>query len=68
MTDRILRPAEVQRRTGLGRTTIWRRERAGDFPRRRRLGPTLVGWLESELDDWLENLPFADQESDPEAT
>lgn len=53
---RILRRAEVRRRTGLSDPTIWRKESAGEFPQKIRLGPKSVGWLESEIDDWIAGL------------
>ncbi len=59
---RMLRLPKVVERTGLSQTTLWRRERAGEFPKRRRLGPNAVGWMESEVDEWLEALPVADEE------
>ena len=49
----ILRTQEVCRRCGLSRATIWRLERAGKFPTRRCLTDSLVGWLESEIDEWI---------------
>ena len=52
MQTRLIRIAEVQRITGLSRTTIWRRERAGDFPRRRRLGSNSVAWVLAEVIGW----------------
>lgn len=55
--SRLIRTAEVLARTGLSRTTIWRLERAGLFPARRRLGPNSVGWLESEIDEWVAGRP-----------
>ena len=54
MTDRILRERDVRTATGLSRTTRWRLERAGQFPRKRRLSPGAVGWLESEVVAWLD--------------
>jgi prophage regulatory protein len=51
--DRILRDAAVKEITGLSRTTRREMERRGTFPQRRRLGPGAVGWLESEVYDWL---------------
>lgn len=57
MSDRILRQAEVEHRTGLSRTSIWRRERDGDFPRRRKIGNGTVGWLESEITEWIRSRP-----------
>ena len=51
--NRIIRVAAVCERTGLSRTTVWRLERQGAFPARRRLSPGAVGWLESEVDEWI---------------
>jgi len=53
MTDRILREKEVRVATGLSRTTRWRLERAGRFPRKRQLSAGAVGWLESEVLAWM---------------
>ena len=52
-TDRVIREAECATLTELGRTTRWEMERRGEFPRRRLIGKNAVGWLESELLDWL---------------
>lgn len=54
---RLLRANEVQHRTGLSRTTIWRLERKGEFPSRRRLGPNSVGWLKEEVETWIKSRP-----------
>lgn len=51
--ERIVREAECKRLTGLSRTTRWELERHGQFPQRRRLGINSVGWLESELREWM---------------
>ncbi len=51
--DRFMREGEVNRRTGLSRTTRWRMEKTGDFPKRRQLSPNSVGWLEREINDWM---------------
>jgi prophage regulatory protein len=50
--DRFIREAEVQRITGLSRTTRWRLEREGKFPSRRQLSENAVAWLESEIRAW----------------
>lgn len=55
--SRLLRVDEVKRRTGLSRTTIWRREREGEFPARVKLGDNSVAWRESEVEDWIESRP-----------
>ena len=51
---RILRKGPVREKTGLSSATIDRKERAGDFPARVQLGEKAVGWLESEVDTWIE--------------
>ena len=54
---RILRFAEVSQRIGLSRSSVWRMERKGEFPRHRRLSSNSVGWLETEIEAWLRNRP-----------
>ena len=50
---RFLRLPEVQRRTGLSRSTIYVRLERGLFPRPVSLGGRAVGWIESEVDEWI---------------
>lgn len=52
-TDRFMRIDEVVSVTGLGRNTIYKRMRAGTFPRQVRLGPNSVAWLQSDISDWM---------------
>ena len=52
-TRRILRRPQVEAFVGLSRSTLYRLITAGDFPRPVRLGPQSVGWLKSEIDDWI---------------
>jgi prophage regulatory protein len=47
----------VERMTGRSRTWLWRQERAGRFPRRLQLGPNSVGWLLSDIEEWMRTLP-----------
>ncbi len=59
---RFIRRREVQQLTGLSQTTLWRLEKAGTFPRRRRLSSHAVGWPLSEIEAWLSarrEVPFA---------
>lgn len=51
--DRIIRTKEVQKITGLSRTTIWRLERSGKFPARVSLCTGSVGWKLSEVEKWV---------------
>ena len=65
---RMMRLPEVVIATGLSGTTIWRREKDGEFPRRRRLGANIVAWRSDEIEAYIESLPMADEEPGPEAT
>jgi prophage regulatory protein len=48
---------QLQSRIPKSRTWFWRMERAGMFPRRRRIGPNSVAWVAEEVDDWIEKTP-----------
>ena len=49
----ILRRKQVEARTGLARSTIYHHIKAGTFPRPVPLGPRAVGWLESDVSNWI---------------
>lgn len=49
----IIRLKDVQSRTGFSRSTIYQRISQGGFPSQINLGARAVGWLECEIDDWL---------------
>ena len=49
----ILRRKQVEARTGLARSTIYHHIKGGIFPRPIPLGPRAVGWLESDVSDWI---------------
>ena len=53
MVTTILRLPAVKARTGLSRSTIYLRMSKGDFPTTISLGGRAVGWLESEINDWI---------------
>ena len=57
MQDQMLRPPEVVERTGLSRTTLWRRVRAGTFPAPTELGENSIGWPANVIASWLANRP-----------
>ncbi len=69
MEARMLRVPEVMARTGLSRTTLWRRVRAGTFPPPTELGENSIGWPESEISAWLAKRPHRtySAETAPEA-
>lgn len=55
MEDRMLRVREVCQMIGLSRSTVWRLERAGDFPKHYQLSPGSVGWKLSEIQNWIDD-------------
>lgn len=54
MTHNILRLPAVKACTGLSRSTIYLQISEGRFPKAISLGGRAVGWLESEIQQWLE--------------
>lgn len=51
--DRIRRLPWVMDTCGLRRTSIWRYEKEGYFPKRVKLGSRNIGWRESEVLAWV---------------
>jgi len=54
---RLMRIQEVVQVTGLSRMSIYRYEKAGVFPKRRRIGENSVRWLDSDVEDWMASRP-----------
>lgn len=52
---RLLRLAEVKRRTGMSTSTIYRWMKAGTFPRSHSFGHVAV-WSEADVDAWIEGV------------
>jgi len=50
---KLLRFAAVRERTGLSRSTIWRLERRGAFPKHIKVSANIVAWLEEDVIDWI---------------
>ncbi|HLR16578.1 MAG TPA: AlpA family transcriptional regulator [Alcanivoracaceae bacterium] len=44
---------EVQRLSGLGKTTIYRYMAEGTFPRNVSLGGRSVAWVSTEIEEWM---------------
>ena len=59
MQDRLLRRAEVETRTGLARTTIYRKMRAGTFPLPLKISERAVRWRSSDIARYIESCPLA---------
>lgn len=52
---RIIRLKEVLAKTSLGKTYIYKLIKIKKFPESIALGERTVGWLESEIDSWIQS-------------
>lgn len=55
MTNRMLRRPDVERATGLSRSTIYCMIADGQFPKPIKLGKRAVGWTEASVVAWLDS-------------
>lgn len=53
MNYKILRLPEVKRVTGLSRSSIYQKISDGEFPKQINLGTKSVGWIESDIQNWI---------------
>lgn len=56
--ERILRLPAVLDRTGLSRSTLYRKIERGEFPRQVKISSRCAGWYESAVNAWLKNPIF----------
>ncbi|QNG45743.1 helix-turn-helix transcriptional regulator [Sphingobium yanoikuyae] len=52
-SDRIIRMKTVLARTGLSRTTLYRKMSEGTFPRQVKISVHGAGWRESAVNRWI---------------
>ena len=64
-SDRIHQLRAVLQRTGLSRSTLYRKISDGTFPRQIRIAVRCAGWRESAVDAWLSNPMFYRVEDHP---
>ncbi len=53
----IIRFKKVREKTGLSRSTVYRRIRRGEFPTPIDLGNGQLGWFDEEIDGWVAARP-----------
>ena len=54
MEYKIIRLSDVKAKTGLSRSSIYLRMAEGKFPQQISLGSRAVGWINSEVINWIE--------------
>ena len=52
---KLLRIADVSKKTTLAKSTIWLKMSQGQFPKPTKLSPAINVWKESDIDSWIEN-------------
>ena len=60
--SKFIRIQEVLEITKLSRTTLWRLEKLGKFPKRHKIGVRAVAWLQQDIDHWIENFTSNDND------
>ena len=58
-TIRFLSFKEVEELTGMSRSTIYRQVKRGDFPQPRMITDRKVGFIELELEHWMQGRELA---------
>lgn len=53
LQHKFLRLPEVKATTGLSKSSIYARISEGTFPKQIPLGPRLVVWVESDIQNWI---------------
>ncbi len=61
--DRIVKSKEVVAITGRSLASIWRDQKNGRFPMRRKTGTNSVGYLFSEIEAWMNSLQVVTTEN-----
>ena len=51
---KLVRLPEVMNRTGLSRSMVYQLMAREEFPRQVKLSLRMAGWVESEIDHWIE--------------
>ena len=65
--DRILRLRTVLDRTGLSRSTMYRKMQKGTFPGNVQISTRCKGWRESAINDWMRNPIYYETADSPSA-
>ena len=53
---RLISRDEVLKKTSLSQPTLWRKERAGEFPKSVRISANRVAYDEDKVDDWIKDV------------
>lgn len=51
----VIRPTALSKLLSISKPTLWRMEQRGELPKRVRISERAVGWLKSDIEEWLES-------------
>jgi len=54
---RFIRSEELSKILSVSKPTIWRMEKNGQLPPKRKIGKRAAGWLDTDIEEWLTNRP-----------
>lgn len=55
MSQKFIKLQAVKQLTALGRTSIYNKVKAGQFPKPFSLGLRSIAWLSSDIDTWIQS-------------
>ena len=55
---KLIRPNELAEMLSVSLPTLWRMEKRGNLPPKRQISKRAVGWLDTDIKEWLESRPF----------
>lgn len=64
MSISLIRRPEVQKRTGLSRSTIYLLMEQNKFPQSIKIGDRACAWIDAEIDEWIKNRIAAARSTD----
>ncbi|MFZ9115024.1 MAG: helix-turn-helix transcriptional regulator [bacterium] len=53
IASRLMRLPQVKSMTGLSKSTIYSLMAEGSFPKQIKIGPRLVAWTDSDIQQWI---------------
>lgn len=56
---RIIRPYQLAEALDVNPVTIWRMEKRGELPPRKKFSRSCVGWIQSDLEEFFRSRPDA---------
>ena len=59
--DKVIKQPELINMLGISRGTLFNMRNNGEIPQPRKISTRCIGWLQSDINEWLKSRPFIDQ-------